>query len=542
LPIVDLRSVPETENISVEVCIVGSGPAGATIARELENSGLRVALVESGGLERQAEADDLNKIESIGWPRVADQWLVRNRMLGGSSNTWTGRCAPFDEIDFETRDWVPHSGWPITRNDLIPFLERSAPHLGLGTGSGFSDRSFWEVAKRRAKTPKFDESLVVPFFWQFAKDSENRFDYMRFRKRLVATRGGRTRIFLNATVTHINVNYAGTAAESIEVSDPNGSSRKISAPCIVLCAGGVENARLLLTSNRVFRNGLGNPNDLVGRYLMDHPRGKLATFSLKTPTSLLNWFGLYNVRSGTGNHLFRHGLRLSPSFQKKHHLLNSAVWLHEVIAPDDPWNALKRILRRKDLTSTDFATVASNPGLLTKGIFSQFVTRTGLPRKINGLELEGIVEQTPDPNSRITLSDHVDRFGIPLSRIDWKIGDLEQRTLATLAKVTAAEFERLGIDVLSLEDWAANDRGFPRGFEDIAHPTGTTRMSETAQSGVVDISSQVHGIDGLFVAGSSVFPTASHVNPTHMIVAIAIRLADKLKQRFATQIPRTLNS
>ncbi len=533
MPIVDIRQVPESEKIDVEVCIVGSGPAGATIARELEGSGLRVALVESGGLERQADADALNDIESIGWPRVADQWLVRNRMLGGSSNTWTGRCAPFDDIDFETRDWVPYSGWPIKRSDLIPFLERSAPHLGLGAGAGFSDSSFWKVARRRARTPAFDENLIVPFFWQFAKDSENRFDYMRFQKRLVATRGAGTRVFLNATVTQINLNAAGNAADSVEVRSQDGSSRRISARFIVLCAGGVENTRLLLASNRVFSKGLGNQNDLVGRYLMDHPRGKVATFNLKNPKSLLNWFGLYNIRSSGGDHLYRHGLRLSPSYQKKHRLLNSAVWLSEVIAPDDPWNALKRILRRKDSTPDDFVTVASNPGLLTKGVFSQFVTRTGLPRKILGLDLEGIVEQTPDPASRITLSDRLDRFGIPLPRIDWKIGDLEQRSLATVAKLTTAEFKRLGIDTLSPEDWVAQDRGFPPHFQDIAHPTGTTRMSESAQSGVVDPSSQVHGINGLFIAGSSVFPTASHVNPTHMIVAMAIRLADELKLRLA---------
>lgn len=265
MPIVDIRQVPVSEKIDVEVCIVGSGPAGATIARELEGSGLRVALVESGGLERQADADALNDIESIGWPRVADQWLVRNRMLGGSSNTWTGRCAPFDDIDFETRDWVPYSGWPIKRSDLIPFLERSAPHLGLGAGAGFSDSSFWKVARRRERTPAFDENLIVPFFWQFAKDSENRFDYMRFQKRLVAMRGAGTRVFLNATVTQINLNAAGNAADSVEVRSQDGASRRISARFIVLCAGGVENTRLLLASNRVFSKGLGNQNDQIGR-------------------------------------------------------------------------------------------------------------------------------------------------------------------------------------------------------------------------------------------------------------------------------------
>jgi choline dehydrogenase-like flavoprotein len=531
LPISDIRQLPETKPIDADICIVGSGPAGATIARELEGHGLRIVLAESGSLERQAEADSLNDIENVGWPRVADQWLVRNRILGGSSHTWTGRCAPFDETDFEERDWIANSGWPISRTELWPFLERAAPHLGLGTGTGFSDAAFWGVAGRRPTTPAFDQNLVVPFFWQFAKDDTNPFDYMRFGKRLIATRGNDANVLLNATVTHINVNLTATAVESVEARDSSGKSYIIKARAIVLCAGGIENARLLLASNSVISTGLGNHNDLVGRYLMDHPRGKLASFTLKDPKPL-QWFGLYNVRSKRGDHLFRHGLRMSPAYQKKHKLMNCAVWLSEVIAIDDPWNALKRILRRKDMSGRDFATVATNPALLLKGAYSQFITRTGLPRKIHGMDLEGIVEQTPDPASRLTLSESKDRFGIPIPKIDWRIGELEQRSLASLAKLTAAEFQRLGIDTLSMEEWIVNDRGFPPHFQDIAHPTGTTRMSDTPQTGVVDLFSQVHGIDGLFVAGSSVFPTASHVNPTHMIVAMAIRIADTLKRRF----------
>ena len=101
-----------------DVCIIGTGPAGITIARELSGTPLRVTILESGGAERQEETDALNEIESVGWPRVMDQWLVRNRIVGGTSSTWDGRCAPFDEIDLQFRDWVPYSGWPFRMDDL----------------------------------------------------------------------------------------------------------------------------------------------------------------------------------------------------------------------------------------------------------------------------------------------------------------------------------------------------------------------------------------------------------------------------------------
>src|SRR5437773_2846365 len=148
MPIVDLRDIPAGENIEADICIVGSGPAGATIARELDRNRLRVIVVESGGTERDADVDALNEIENVGRARVMDQWLVRNRMLGGSSNTWTGRCAPFDDIDYEARDWVQYSGWPFRADEMEPFLNRAAPYLGLGVGSGFSGRSFWKLFGR----------------------------------------------------------------------------------------------------------------------------------------------------------------------------------------------------------------------------------------------------------------------------------------------------------------------------------------------------------------------------------------------------------
>jgi choline dehydrogenase-like flavoprotein len=144
MPIVDLRDIPVAEKIEADICIVGSGPAGSTIARELGKR-LRIVVVESGGIARNTDVDSLNEIENIGRARVMDQWLVRNRMLGGSSNTWTGRCAPFDEIDCEARNWVQYSGWPFTAGEVEPFLQRAAPYLGLGFGSGFSDHAFWEL-------------------------------------------------------------------------------------------------------------------------------------------------------------------------------------------------------------------------------------------------------------------------------------------------------------------------------------------------------------------------------------------------------------
>ena len=299
----ELRAVPPQETLQADVCVIGSGPAGATIIRELAGTGLRAIILESGGRTPQPLADALSEVENVGWQRVADQSLARPRILGGASHLWTGRCAPFDDIDYERRDWVPYSGWPFGPEELAPYLDRTTAHLGLGIGSGYTGADFWRLARRLPRHGIASDG-VLPFFWQYSKDELNRYGSMRFGPRLATQLPGNVRLMTNATVLHINTNAQASVAHSVEVANPDGSRWTIVAPTIVLCAGGIENARLLLASNRVAPAGLGNQHDLVGRFLMDHPRGSVASFALADYASLRRSFAIHNVRSASGNHLF----------------------------------------------------------------------------------------------------------------------------------------------------------------------------------------------------------------------------------------------
>lgn len=525
----DLRSFPDGEVIEGDICIVGSGPAGATIARELAGSGLRVILVESGGAKSQPLTDALSETENIGRARWPDQSLFRPRIVGGASHLWTGRCAPFDYIDYETRPWVPHSGWPFGPDELGRYLDRSTAHLGLGVGQGYTGSGFWLIARRRPPKCPVDDASLLPFFWQYSQDAQNRFDSMRFGRRMLLQQSD-IRVVTNATVLHVNTNSTASVVESIEVGHLDGGRWTIKAPSIVLCAGGIENARLLLASNRVAAAGLGNDRDLVGRYLMDHPRGSVASFDLRDYRELRQHFGLHNVRNAAGTHLFCQGLRLSPVVQRRESLLNCAVWLTEMITPDDPWSALQRFLRGKAALRKDGLAIMANLGLFTRGMHRHLVRRQGLPRKIEGLRLSCIVEQRPDRDSRVSLAQRTDGFDMPLSRVDWRVSEQEQQTVRRTAELVTAGLSRLNINPV-LDDWVRDGAGFPPSFQDVAHPIGTTRIATDPANGVVDEDCQVHGVRGLYVAGSSVFPTGGHVNPTQMIVALAVRLADTLKLR-----------
>jgi len=541
MPVIDLESygdgnAPATSEC--DVCIIGTGPAGSTIARELSGTGLRVTMFESGGFTRRSEADVLNDVENIGRPRVEDQWSVRNRIVGGSSHTWGGRCASFDAIDFEDRPWVPASGWPFGLEELIPYLDRTAPYLGLSVGTGFSDERFWAIAKRKPPKPEPDPKALLPFLWQFSRDGEESYpyEYMRFGRRLDSRLGPNVTLVTGATVLWINPVESGRAVRSVDFSAPDGRMRTISASTVVLCAGGIENARILLSSDAVNPNGLGNDRDLVGRYLMDHPRGSVGSFDVAGSESLQKQFGRYNVR---GN-LFRAGLRLSPEIQRAEGLLNCAAWLGEVVRSDDPWNALRRVLSGKPEFPGDAIAIASNAGLFVRGIKDYFIERNGIPRKLETLNLDCMCEQRPDRDSRVTLSDQRDRFGVRLPRIDWRIHEDEPRTMRRMAGLIAEQFVKMGLPPLVLEAWVRDGADFPPSFMDVAHPTSTTRMSNDPAMGVVDSACRVHGVEGLYVAGSSVFPTVGHCNPTQMIVALALRLADHLKAHADAAHPATV--
>jgi choline dehydrogenase-like flavoprotein len=535
MPHIDLEALPSEANLDCDLCIIGSGPAGATLAREFAKSKWRVTLLESGGFTRQPHADALNEIESVGWPRVMDQWSVRNRIVGGSSHTWCGRSASFDAIDLERREWVAYSGWPFGIDHLEPFLERAAPYVGLSPGTGFSDERFWTIAKRRPPRGDLDPEVLLPFFWQFSRDETNRYDYMRFGRHLSQKLGPNVTLVTNATVVQINPAASGAKVESVEVASTDGRRRTLSARAIAVCAGGIENARILLSSNRVVTPGLGNQNGLVGRFLMDHPRGSVGTFRIAGSKALQNRFTLYNVKDATGSHMFRHGMRLSPKIQRKEKLLNCSAWVFEAVMPDDPWDALKRMLRGKAEWPKDAFAIGANLNLVARGLHDHFVAGRGLPRKLERLELQCMCEQVPDPESRVTLSDRCDRFGMRLPRIDWRINADEHRTMRRTAELVVGQLIHLGIEPPVLDEWVRNGEAFPEGFRDIAHPTGTTRMAEDPAKGVVDQNCEVHGVSGLFVAGTSVFPTAGHANPTQMIVAMALRLADHLKLRLAEE-------
>jgi choline dehydrogenase-like flavoprotein len=531
----DLNLVEDNSVIETDLCIVGTGPAGLSIAKTFAGTSTKVVLVESGGRNEEAATQALYEIESEP-PRRINQDVLRARILGGSSRIWTGRCAPFQDLDFERRSWVPNSGWPITRKDFEPWLEPAGAMLGLGPNC-YDDEKLWSFLRSPRPSPRLNADLLEPMFWQFSKSPRNPKNSIDFGQDCLDARAANIHLLLHANLTHINTNAAGTRFECAEVRALCGKRARVRAKSLVLCCGGVENARLLLASNRILPRGVGNQYDTVGRFLMDHTDSVVGYFDPGHSAAVRSRFGHYWLDNEQGRHVYLHGLALGRQTQQREQLLNCHAYVDAFDAEtDDPWSALDRAkaaLRSRRGVARAFpdARIAmSHCGDLLRGMYRRRFRHRPQLQKLKRVELHCILEQIPDSESRVTLSDsRKDALGMPLSNIKWKVSDTERQTARRMTELVCREFERFKLPAPMLSPCLDDHGSWLSSCVEKAHPTGSTRMSDNPKKGVVNQNCQVHGVDGLFIAGSSVFPTSGAANPTLMIVAQALRLADRLK-------------
>lgn len=508
----------------------------------MAQSGVSVLLLESGRLTTDPAIDALGEIESDGASREMDQTRVRNRIFGGSTETWKGRCCAFADTDFVEREWVPNSGWPITREEVDRFLDPAAAVLGLGPNI-YDDRLF-ELIGLRAPMP-LNPRALESHFWQFAKNLEFPYGkpplgpYHAGHEFLRAPQDN-VRVLVNATVCHVTTNAQGTAVESLEVSSLAGTRITVRPRVTVLCAGGVENARLLLASNRLQVAGVGNKHDNVGRYLMDHLRVEVGEFDAADTRAIEERFQLYRVKGPAGQRVYLPGFVLTREIQRAEKLLHCAAWVEQVGgSEDDPWRAARSLMRRhNEQRWRDFKRVATQPRYMLRGLYRSVVGRRAFPHPGGKYVLFTMVEQIPQRDSRITLASRRDALGLPLSKVHWKIDPRELETMVRTAEIVAGSFENAGLPAVRLFDWVRSRSLASAPVIDVAHPTGATRMSRTPEDGVVDTNCKVHGVEGLYIVGSSVFPTTGHANPTLTIVALALRLAAHLK----SILPHTAHS
>jgi choline dehydrogenase-like flavoprotein len=512
MSIIDVRKLPHLTHLDADVCIVGAGAAGITLARELAATSLEVCLVESGGFGADPQTQSLYDLQSTG-VALRENYMSRARYFGGSCNLWAGRSMLLGELDLQRRDWVPDSGWPISYTELAAYYPRAGDVLEL---PGVSAEDFSRYQRRMSADEReiFANGLFVPTTSLWAK-SPQRFG-ADFRSLL--RRAENVRVLLHASITKINLNDAGKAVESVTAETLEGGRFQLRARRFVLACGGLENARLLLVSRDRQRNGIGNELDLVGRYFMDHPRAVFGKVHVPAARRLR---ALRGRPLSDGKLQF--GIGLSADTQRREGLLNHYVSLESQTSgyTQARYQAMvqtAKVLLRKGHAGSrwDFRRmkVSDLPNmvyllspreLMPHLLYRWYVAaRDAIPRRPKPQTYIAVYfcEQPPDRDSRVTLSDSTDRLGTPQLKLHWHIGDSVIRSMLRMQDIQ---------------------------FTDASHHMGTTRMSARPESGVVDTDCKVHGVENLFLAGSSVFPCAGHANPTITIAALSLRLAKHLR-------------
>jgi choline dehydrogenase-like flavoprotein len=524
--LIDAREIEAGSLLESDLCVVGAGAAGIAITLRFVATGHRVLLVESGGLEIEAATQALYEGASVGRDYY-DLDICRLRFFGGTTNHWEGRCRPLDPLDFEPRPWVPYSGWPIRRATLDPYYAGAHELCQLGPYDYAPE--FWFLPGET--TLPFDPARVNSGLWQFSPPT--RFGEV-YREPLAAA--AKVHVVLHANLVDIETGENGAEVQMLRIATLQGKRFTVRARAYVFACGGLENARLLLAANRQVNVGLGNQHGNVGRYFIEHPHLPGARLLANEP-SRIQFYGYEYRRPRRGDTLVMGYLNLAPELQASAGLLNCDCNFVDDNVGRSGYAALRRIwsaaghARMPDHLLADLGLALEDFGDTVAGLLGRFGVREYRPDHASFV-MWSTVEQMPNPDSRVTLSDRTDALGLPEIRLDWRLSEADKRSVQEVHRTIAEEFGRSGLGRLQIDDWVEADlTSWSSNMIGGNHHMGTTRMTDDPRLGVVDRDCRVHGMANLFIAGSSVFPTGGSANPTLTIVALALRLADRLQEQ-----------
>lgn len=549
--IIDFKTGVFPEHVEADLCIFGAGAAGLAIAHEFLGTAVQVCVVESGGMEATERNQSLYEGSSIGNPML-DPATGRLRVFGGSCSLWGGGCVPLDGM--EKREWMTHSGWPISHAELKPYYLRACSFCGI-EGQELAEARF--LNKPKVTPLSFDPQVLSNHTCMVSSVLPGDTYRHEFEQ------APNIRVLLHANLLELESSANAGSVTAARIGSLNGQTTRIRARHYVLACGGIENARLLLLSDSVAPNGLGNQNDLVGRYFMEHPSGKLGTIRTDTPEKLTRPYNWLPSASDIPSHP---EICLSAQAQRDHRILGARVrafLVEESVPagiqalrdfrsalhppPQDESAALGRRLSTRNNGEQPLRQALPTEGLpwlAMRAAMGSADIATALMRKLSRratvastrVDLIGFFEQAPNPDSRITLGNDLDALGQRKVCVDWQLTELDLRTHRIAASLFGEHLAAACDGVFRIEPWLEEEHaGLRSPLAGTAHHLGTTRMDDDPKRGVVDRHCRVHGVDNLHVAGSSVFPAGGWAFPTLTIIALAMRLAAQLKTELATR-------
>jgi choline dehydrogenase-like flavoprotein len=489
----DAHTLKET-TLEADVCIAGAGAAGMTLALDLRASGLSVILLESGGFRREAQTQRLSDGRMIG----INTWNMRSmrvRALGGTTGHWEGWCRPLMPQDFEIRDYIPNSGWPIRYADLLPWYARACETLEIGPFQ-------WNAAARAkamGTTVLSTGAAIDHRYYQFSPPT-------RFARVYggALEKADNVRVIAHANVADIRLDQKRQRVESFTCRTFAKTEFHVHANRYVLALGGIENPRILLAARSQQLEGIANAFDVVGRYFMEHPHyyGSVGIVHLPELDRRFYTRMASDLKRANGTPVRVMGaFGLAADIARRERLLNFSAAFHPL----------------KENAETGVLPSASVQALLTRGSGAYQAAQLAIR-----------AEQSPLADSRVALSSEVDPLGMPRATLDWRIAPEDDVQMRRALVLLGRELGASGIARAWIPGDSSRFRWHPSPG---GHHIGTTRMGMDPSASVVDSDCRTHQVENLYIAGSSVFPTGGEANPTLTIVALAHRLADTLKRR-----------
>lgn len=536
-----------------DLVIIGGGAAGLTIAADLIGSPLRVLLLEAGGLKPDQAGTQVFEGEVAAGSAHPFLHTFRVRAIGGASRIWGGRCIPYDPIDFAHRPWVAGPGWPFGREVLDPWYRLA--QVAIEAGRFDYDPATTLPDDQAEFAPGLDGGPVQTRLERFSKPTDF---WRRFGGDL--TQAENVNVVMNAPVTGVRLTADGSAVDHVEVASPDGARLQIRGRRVVVAMGGLESVRLLLASNDVRPAGVGNDNDQLGRNYMSHLAATSGTVTFSGPADSIRW----NYQKDADGIYVRRRLAISGDAQERMQSLNTVFRTH-LPDPADPGHGnaiLSAMYLVKDLVLYEYSrkfrenkagiglysrhllNVIRNPfalaGFGVGWVRNRILADRKLPSVVlgsrtNSFALEFHAEQEPNPASRITLTQDRDAYGMPRMSVDWQTTPLDMESLKASYAALAERLRESGVGRLDYDPDQLVAQASKEGAYG-GHHLGAARMSVNPADGVVDPDCRVHGVENLFIASGAVLPTSSQANPTLTIVALALRLADRLKSELKAGI------
>ena len=514
-----------------EVCVAGGGPVGLAAALELSRRGIRTLLIEAGPKRSKRPEHNETGFDIEDDIHHAADRLTSATGLGGTSERWGGQCVELDDIDFEERDYVPHSGWPIDHEKISPYYQRARAVLSSNVGG-----------ERPDPDPEPDgEFPISRETWTRIRNtaSANRAEIAASKNLFVA---------LDARVKALAYDPVEGRLNSMAIAC-RGGSYTVCADHYVLACGGRGNTRLLLNLQVAYPQLFGGSDGPLGRFYRGHVAGQIAQIEFATREHAERY--LFK-RTSTGTFVCNR-FQPAPKVQRALELPNIAFWptnRRAAFGEPDPalsllylWNSRKAVVHKATWGEADRARyynvlhkVLRNPVGATRsalGLVRQKYSAAEpyLMLRMSdmryGLRYHG--EQIPSSSSRAFLKPEQDADGQFKLEVSFRYlpQDIRGTLHAHLALDSWLKDRKMGKLIFDVAPEKLEEHIVGQA-KDGYHQIGLTKMGVNRNHAVVNQNCRVIDIANLYIAGSSVFPTSGQANPTLPAVALAIRLAEHL--------------